>query len=52
MHIVGDTLIVRSTDEVPELRSRIFSWLQYKLLGTLEMKISRMSGFLSGEVGQ
>jgi len=46
-----DALIVRRTDEWSEFSTRIFSGMQYKLLGTLAMKISRISGFLRGEVG-
>ena len=44
--------MVSRTEEWSEFRSRILLVEQCKLLGILAAKISRMSGFLFGVVGQ
>lgn len=48
----GVTGIVSKTDEWSEFKSRVLSVEQYKLVGILAAKMSKISGFLLSEVGQ
>jgi hypothetical protein len=49
---VGEALTVNRTDEWSEFRSKIFSGVQFKLLGTLLTNMSGISGFLRIKDGQ
>lgn len=46
----GEALKISKIEEWSEFNSRRLSVLQYKLLGNLIIKMSRISGFLRGEV--
>jgi hypothetical protein len=48
----GVTEMVSKTEKWSECKSRILSVMQCKLLGILVAKMSSMSGFLFGAVGQ
>lgn len=52
VRVSGVAEIVSRTEEWSEFRSRILTVEQCKLLGILAAKMSRMSGFLFGAVGQ
>jgi hypothetical protein len=49
---VGEALTVNRTDEWSEFRFKIFSGVQYKLIGTLLTNMSSITGFLRIENGQ